>query len=235
MNFPKNKILKWFLIIFGALILLYAIYFTYQVWSIRRQILVGNYNWNQYGAETSGAGGANVSTQTFKVATADDPALGAAGALINIVEFSDFQCPFSLKSFPIIRALAAKYPETVRFVYRDFPLEDIHPEAKLAAQAGYCGQAQNLFWPLHDKLFQNQDKLSRDTIISLAMQAGLNRAQFLKCLDSAEAKKEVEQDQADGLAAGVAGTPTWFINGYRVAGVIPEDIFEQIVQGLTKK
>ena len=233
---PKRKIWKWILIIIGIIVLIYAIYFVYQVWSIRNQILAGNYtgnyNWDEYGAETSGAGGANVSTQAFKVATTDDPALGAADAFINIVEFSDFQCPFSLKSFPIIRALAAKYPELVRFTYRDFPLEDIHPEAKLAAQAGYCANVQNLFWPLHDKLFQNQDKLSRETIISLATQAGLNRTQFLQCLDSAEAKKEVEQDQADGLAAGVAGTPTWFINGYRVAGVIPEDVFRKIVDGL---
>lgn len=215
--------------------MLYLIYFTYQVLTIRRQILSGNYNWEQYGAETSGQGGANVSTQTYNIATNDDPAVGAANPLVTIVEFGDFQCPFCLKSYPIIRALVTKYSQSVRLVFRDFPLEDIHSEAKLAAQAGYCANLQNLFWPLHDKLYQNQDKLNRDAIIALAEQAGVKKNDFLQCLDSAEAVKEVEQDQRDGLLAGVAGTPTWFINGYRVAGVIPEDIFEKIVQGLIKK
>ena len=221
--------------------MLYAIYFVYQVLTIRKQILSGNYNWQQYGAETSGAGGANIGKRSYKMATADDPSLGPESAPVVIVEFSDFQCPFCLKSFPIIRTLTAKYPDQVRFIYRDFPLEDIHPWAKLAAQAGYCAQKQDRFWPLHDKIFQNQNKLSqepdksRELITNLADQAGVNRAQFLQCLDSAEAVKEVEQDQRDGLAVGVSGTPTWFINGYRVAGVIPEEIFRKIIEGLIKK
>lgn len=223
------------LIFIGALLLLYAIYFAYQVITIRNQILSGNYNWEQYGAETSGQGGANVSTKKYDVATPGDPSVGALNPKVTIVEFGDFECPFCLKAYPIIRSLVSEFGADIKFIYRDFPLEDIHPEAKLAAQAGYCAHLQNLFWPLHDKFYQNQDKLNRDVIISLATQSGINRPQFLKCLDSDEAKKEVEQDQADGLAAGVAGTPTWFINGYRVAGVIPADIFKQIIQGFIKK
>ncbi len=238
---PKHKILKWILIIFGIIVLLYAIYFVYQVLSIRQQILSGNYNWEQYGQETSGKGGANVSSRAYNVATLDDPAVGSVKPEVTIVEFGDFQCEHTLKAFPIIRTLALQYPDKIKFIYRDFPLDDIHPWAKLAAQAGYCAQAQNRFWPLHDKIFQNQNQLSqepaksRELIINLAAQAGVNRAQFLQCLDSDEAKKEVEQDQRDGLAAGVSGTPTWFINGYRVAGVIPEDIFKQVIEGLLKK
>ena len=223
------------LIFIGALLLLYAVYFIYQVISIRNQILSGNYNWEQYGAETSGAGGANVSAKTYDVASKDDPAVGAINPQVTIVEFGDFQCPFCLKAYPIIRSLVAEFGKDVKFIYRDFPLEDIHTEAKLAAQAGYCAHLQNLFWPLHDKFYQNQDKLNRDVIISLATQSGLNRPQFVQCLDSDEAREEVEQDQADGWAAGVAGTPTWFINGYRVAGVIPADALRQVIEGLIKK
>ncbi len=223
---------------FGALILLYAIYFVYQVLTIRRQILSGNYDWNQYGAETSGAGGANISRRQYKMVTSDDPSLGPESAPVTIVEFSDFQCPFCLKSFPIIRTLTAKYPDKVRFIYRDFPLVDVHLWAKLAAQAGYCAQKQDRFWPLHDKIFQNQKQISenstqsRDFIINLAAQSGVEVRQFLTCLDSAEAVGEVEQDIADGVLAGARGTPTWFINGIRVAGVIPAEALESIVENI---
>ncbi|MEK7125315.1 MAG: DsbA family protein [Patescibacteria group bacterium] len=223
------------LIFIGALLLLYAVYFIYQVITIRNQILSGNYNWEQYGAETSGSGGANISHQIYNVATADDPFVGASNPQVTIVEFGDFECPFCLKAYPIIRSLVAEFNQDVKYIYRDFPLEDIHPEAKLAAQAGYCAHLQNLFWPLHDKFYQNQDKLDRATIIVLAVQAGLNRPQFSQCLDSDQAKEEVEADQRAGLAAGVAGTPTWFINGYRVAGVIPADALRQVIEGLIKK
>lgn len=235
---PKHKILNKALIVIGVIVLLYLIYFISQVLTIRRQILSGNYDWQQYGAETSGAGGANISNRVYKTVTADDPSLGPAAAPVTIVEFSDFQCPFCLKSFPIIRTLTAKYPDQIRFIYRDFPLEDIHSWAKLAAQAGYCAQAQNRFWPLHDKIFQNQNQISedltksRDLIINLAGQAGVNRAQFLTCLSSAAAVNEVEQDIADGVLAGARGTPTWFINGNRVAGVIPAEALESIVSQL---
>lgn len=232
---PKRNIWKRILVFIGIVILIYAIYFVYQVIIIRNQILSGNYNWEQYGAETSGPGGANIGRQKYDMATNDDPAVGAAKPQITIVEFGDFQCPFCLKAYPIIRSLVTQYGQSVKLIYRDFPLEDIHPEAKLAAQAGYCSHLQNLFWPLHDKFYQNQDKLSRNFIINLAEQVGVKRAQFLQCLDSDEAKKEVEQDQRDGLIAGVAGTPTWFINGYRVAGVIPGDIFNKIIESLTNK
>ena len=231
---PKHKILKWILIFVGIIVLLYTVYFFYQVITIRNQILSGNYNWEQYGEETSGAGGANISARTYDVVTGDDPAVGALNPKITIVEFGDFQCPFCLKAFPIIRTLVAKFQADVKLIYRDFPLEDDHPMAKLAAQAGYCAQAQNLFWPLHDKLFQNQDELSREAIINLAEQSGVYRTKFLQCLDSDEARAEVEADARDGYRAGVAGTPTWFINGIRVAGVIPEDILEKIIQELIK-
>jgi len=231
---PKHKIWKWVLIVLGVIILLYAIYFVYQVLTIRKQILSGNYNWQQYGQETSGAVGANISTKTYNVATTDDPSLGPNDAKVTIVEFSDFQCPFCRKAYPIIRAAAAKFRNDVKVIYRDFPLTEDHPLAQLAAQAGWCAHEQGLFWPFHDKVFQNQDRLSREVLIDLAVQSGIEPEKFLACLDSQTASEEVKEDIREGKAAGVVGTPTWFINGYRVAGVIPEDILEEIIQGLIK-
>lgn len=220
--------------VLGALILLYAIFFVYQVLTIRKQILSGNYNWEQYGSEISGAGGANISTETYNLATTDDPAIGAANPAITIVEFSDFQCPFCQKAFPVIRSLTAKYRENVRLIYRDFPLVDDHPLAELAARAGYCSHEQGLFWAFHDKVFQNQANLSEASLINLAAQAGVQKEKFLVCLNSQTASEEVKEDIRAGKAAGVSGTPTWFINGYRVAGVIPQEVLEKVIQEIIK-
>lgn len=228
---PKLKIWKWLLLALGTLVLIYAVYFIYQVLTIRNQILSGNYDWEQYGAETSGTGGANVGSRTYQVATNDDPAVGAEQPKVTIVEFGDFQCPFCKKAFPIIRSVVSRYSESVRFIYRDFPLPD-HPDAELAAQAGYCAAEQGVFWNFHDKVFQNQDDLSRANLINLAVKSGVAQEKFLVCLGSQAAAKEVKEDTRAGRAAGVVGTPTWFINGYRAAGVIPEGILQKIIESL---
>lgn len=231
---PKHKILKWILLIIGVLILIYSIYFISQVLTIRQQILSGSYNWEEYGEETSGQSGANVGSRTYQVATSDDPAVGAEQPKVTIVEFGDFQCPFCKKAFPIIRSVASRYRDNVRLIYRDFPLPD-HAQAEPAAWAGYCAAEQGVFWNFHDKVFQNQDDLSRANLINLAVQSGADKEKFLVCLDSPTASEEVKEDVRAGKAAGVVGTPTWFINGYRVAGVIPEEILEEIIKGLIKK
>jgi len=158
-----------------------------------------------------------------------DPVRGAPAAAVTIVEFGDFECPFCRQSYPIIRTLAQEFKDEVRVVYRDFPLETIHPKARFAAAAGYCAEEQDLFWPLHDKLFQNQEDLSQAAIAGYANQIGADARAFAACVSSQAAQDEVSADIADGEAAGALGTPTWFINGIRVAGVIPEDVFRQII------
>jgi len=220
----------------GTIILIYLVLFIKDVISIRGRILSGNYNFDAYGSEISGAGGANVDLNTkYGVATDDDPSLGPKDAPVSIVEFSDFECPFCQQSYPIIRSLVTEFSGQIRYIYRDFPLQDIHPDAHLAARAGYCANKQDKFWPLHDKLFQNQDALSQKNILTYANQIGLNIAALNACLDSPEAKDEVDADIKDGLEAGVQGTPTWFINGARAAGVIPESAFRKIIEDIINK
>ncbi|MBI2050595.1 MAG: DsbA family protein [Parcubacteria group bacterium] len=240
---PKRTVRNATLALLGAGMLVYAVFFAIQVFSIRSQILSGTYDpsgilgtsFDAYGARTSGAGGANVDQRgAYDVATFDDPSLGPANAKVTIVEFGDFECPFCKQSFPIIRTLAQEFKDDVRLVYRDFPLETIHPKARFAAAAGYCAEEQGLFWALHDKLFQNQEDLSQAAIMGYANQIGADSAAFAACVSSQAAQDEVNKDIADGQAAGVLGTPTWFINGIRVAGVIPEDVFRQIIIELAK-
>ncbi|MBI2636880.1 MAG: thioredoxin domain-containing protein, partial [Parcubacteria group bacterium] len=142
---PTHTIRNAALSIALAGVLIFLILFVKQVLSIRNEILSGTYDFERYGEDISGSGGANIDqSRTFDVATQDDPSLGPPDAAVTIVEFGDFECPFCLKAFPIIRSLAQAFKDDVRLVYRDFPLDSIHPTARVAALAGYCAHAQGL-------------------------------------------------------------------------------------------
>ncbi len=230
---PKQKHpLRTTIIVLVSLIVLGVVgLYVYDVVRISNTIRSGEYGLEQFGSAISGAGGANIDdTSNFALVTDDDPSLGPLDAPVVIVEFADFECPFCKQAFPIIRGLAHQYPDAIRHVYRDFPLDDIHPNATIAAYAGHCAHAQNRFWELHDKLFQNQENLERQNILLYAQQVGINVQTFSTCLDAQTTHNEVAQDVLDGLEAGVLGTPTWFINGVRVAGVLPEKVLQQIVE-----
>lgn len=167
------------------------------------------------------------------VATTDDPSFGNIAAPLVVVEFADFGCPWSREESFVIRELAAKYAERVLYIYRDFPLDDLHPEARLAAEASQCAGELGNFWAYHDKLYQNQSQLGRDYLIRYAREVGLNETEFSTCIDSGRYRAEVQQDIDDGVAAGVRGTPTFFLNGRRVEGAIPRDTLEKIFKAVT--
>lgn len=169
---------------------------------------------------------------TFDVVTVDDPSLGSQDASVTIVEFADFGCPYSEDSSFVVRELALAYPDEVRFVYRDFPLTDLHPIAQKAAEAGECAQDQGMFWEYHDKLYQNQNSLDEDRLVEFASELNMNVFQFETCLESGRYTDEVTEDYQAGVEAGVRGTPTFFINGNRVAGAIPKEILEAVIQSI---
>ena len=168
----------------------------------------------------------------FDLATVDDPSLGSPYAKVTIVEFADFQCPFSKEASNVIRSLARRYGDSIHFVYRDFPIEEIHPLAFKAAQASECAHEQDKFWEYHDKLFQNQIDLSEEIFVQFARELNLNERQFTSCLSSGKYSSEVNEDHAAWVEAGVRGTPTFFINGNRIPGSIPADVFVRIVDQL---
>lgn len=171
-----------------------------------------------------------------QIETSDDPFLGPAEAKVVVVEFVDFQCPFCKQVYPMVRELAAQYGNRVKFILRDFPLNDIHPEAQAAAEASGCAFAQGneKFWAYHDKLYQNQETLSESSYAALAAQVNLDEAAFATCMSSHARRDEITTDLADGAAVGVTGTPTFFLNGYRVQGVIPKDKFAKALDLLLK-
>ncbi len=171
----------------------------------------------------------------YDLTTTDDPSLGRADALVTIVEFADFGCPFSADESFVLRELMKRYPEQVRFMYRDFPLTDLHPLAQKAAQAGECAQDQGKFWDYHDKLYQNQNSLSEENFLEFAQALNFNMGQFEQCLNSGRYADEVIDDYQDGVEAGVYGTPTFFINGNRIGGAIPADVLDAVVQSIVNR
>ncbi|MDP3245310.1 MAG: thioredoxin domain-containing protein [bacterium] len=159
----------------------------------------------------------------------DDPSFGSKDSSLQIIEFADFGCAYSKEFSFTIRELMVKYPDKFNYIFRDFPLNGAGDSSFHAAQAADCAAEQEKFWPMHDKIFQNQDKLSDLDLKLYALQSGLDMAKFNSCFDNQKYKEEVEIDLADGQAAGVTGTPTFFINGVKVEGVIAKDALEKII------
>ncbi len=173
-------------------------------------------------------------SEVVDVVTDDDPSLGSLNAPLTIVEFADFACPYSQEVSYAIRRIAQTFGSTVRYIYRDFPLSEVHPDAELAAEAGNCANEQDHFWEFHDKLFANQQDLSRTSLLRYAEQVGMSKQKFESCLNSGKFKGEVAEDLAAGEKAGVYGTPTFFFNGHKVEGAIPENVLNQIVAAFSK-
>ncbi len=174
-----------------------------------------------------------VAEEKLYLNTADDPAVGDKKAKVRIVEFSDFQCPYCRQSFPVVREILNKYQDKIYFVYRDFPVTTTHPESLKAAEAGQCAHDQGKFWPMHDKIFINQENILPQDLKNYAQAIGLDTVKFNDCLDSGKYEAEVNQDFQDGVNLGAVATPTFFINGYRVSGSIPLEVFIKLIeQGL---
>lgn len=160
---------------------------------------------------------------------------GDIDAPVTIVEFSDFQCPFCLKFHPTMMQVMQNYQGQVKWVYKHFPLDSVHPQARPAAEASECAAEQNKFWEFADGLFENQSKLGETLYKDLASQFGLDMNQFEYCVSSRKYKDKVEQDLQQGIALGVEGTPGNFINGQSVPGAVPyETLKSSIDQALSE-
>jgi protein-disulfide isomerase len=170
------------------------------------------------------------------VVAGDDPAKGPATAPVTVVEFSDFQCPYCARVGPTLKRVEETYGERVRIVFKDFPLLQIHNNAAKAAEAGSCAADQGKFWQLHDKMFENQAKLSVADLKQFAKDAGLDASAFDQCLDSGKKSAEWTEDVKDGERYGVTGTPAFFVNGRLLGGAASfEKLAEVIDDELARK
>jgi protein-disulfide isomerase len=156
------------------------------------------------------------------------PSKGPANAPIEMIEFSDFQCPFCLRADPTVRQVLNTYGDRIHFVYRHYPLPG-HPNARPAAEAASCAAEQGKFWPYHDRLFTDQSKLGDADLKKTAADLGMDGAQFNACVDSHKYKAAVDADVAAGQEAGVDGTPAFFVNGRMISGAQPFDQFKKVI------
>ena len=140
-------------------------------------------------------------------------AIGGADAQVEVVEFSDFECPYCARAGEVVGEIKKKFGDRVRFSYRHFPLS-FHPNAKPAAEHAQCAQEQGKFWEMHDAIFARQRELGGDGLRVAATQAGLDLELLDRCMESGRARQQVEQDMAKGAEIGVRGTPSFYINGY---------------------
>ncbi|MCC6989395.1 MAG: thioredoxin domain-containing protein [Acidobacteria bacterium] len=159
---------------------------------------------------------------------AHDPSRGPANAPVTIIEFSEYQCPFCARVTPTLKAIEQKYAGKVRFVFKDFPLQN-HQQAPKAAEAAHCAGDQGKYWELHDRLFANQQLLQVPELKKHAAAVGLDQAAFDQCLDSGKHTENVQADIEQGSQMGVGSTPTLYINGRLVTGAQPLALFESII------
>jgi len=157
------------------------------------------------------------------------PSKGPDGAPVTIVEFSDFHCPYCRGVQSTLDQLLAKYPTQVRLVYKHFPLDDRHPQARRVAEASWCAQRQNKFWEFHDAVYASTPDGSESMISGLATKAGLDMKAFGECLSSGKASSMVQTQIDEGGHYGVDGTPGFFVNGRFLSGAVPLATFTQVV------
>ena len=152
---------------------------------------------------------------TLPVDPARDHTQGFADAPVTLVEYGDYECPHCGRAHPIVKAVQAEMGDKLRFVFRNFPLAEMHPHANHAAQASESAGEQGVFWEMHHALFANQRNLSDAGIKTLAEQAGADPEKTISDVLMNKYEPKVKEDFLSGVKSGVNGTPSFFINGVR--------------------
>ncbi len=158
---------------------------------------------------------------------ADSPTTGSRSQKTILLEFSDFQCPYCQKAYETVEEFIAKHQDEVTLVYKHFPLSSIHPQALAAAKASWAAQQQGKFWPYHNALFEQQDKLGEDFYIELAENLDLDIEQFERDRNSRNADVAIAEDMELAVKIGIQGTPLFVLNGQVFSGAIPLSVLEE--------
>jgi predicted DsbA family dithiol-disulfide isomerase len=159
------------------------------------------------------------------------PAKGPRDAPVTLVEFTDFQCPFCRSFVPTLDRLAETFGDDLRIVVRHFPIESIHPYAFRAAEASMCADEMGSFWPFHDLVFEEQDRVTEADLMDKAERVGLGVDAFRRCLESGRHAERVRSDMEEAARAGVTGTPALFVNGVPVeGGAVPFEVVEEAIR-----
>ncbi len=164
------------------------------------------------------------------IETAGSPLFGSPDAPITLIEFSDFECPYCRSFMPTLEQIKAEYADEVKIIFKQFPLNQIHPKAQKAAEASLCAHEQGKFWETHDLYFAEQDRLEIADLEEKAGRLGLDTVAFSACLTSGKYVDVVADDTSDGTAVGVNGTPAIFINGRPLpGGAVPFEMVAEMI------
>ena len=159
---------------------------------------------------------------------------GNRHAMIELVEYGDYQCPHCGHAYPIIKAIQQKFGSDLKFVFRNFPLSEVHPQARIAAIATEAANMQGRFWEMHDVIFENQKNLLGRSLTEYARRIGLDTDQFEDDLKNNVHAEKVQADFESGLRSGVNRTPSFFINGEKYDGNWEEEAFSDYLENKIK-
>lgn len=159
-----------------------------------------------------------MSTQLKTAVTNQDHIQGSKNAPLELVEYGDYQCSYCGEAYPIIKSVQQTLENDLKFVFRNFPLSEVHPDAKNAAMAAEAAALQNKFWEMHDILYENQQQLDEGHLVSFAKKIGLDVNKFRSDMQKSVVSDKIENDFESGARSGVNGTPSFFVNGKKYNG-----------------
>ena len=160
-----------------------------------------------------------------------DHADGPADAPVTLVEYGDYQCPYCGAAYPVVKQLRERFGDDLRFVFRNFPLQQAHEHAMSAAMTAEFAAAKGHFWEAHDALYENQDRLGPELYAAIVSQLGIDAGELDAALESETYFEKIKNDFNGGVRSGVNGTPSFFVNGDRYDG--PRD-FETMAEMLDR-
>lgn len=164
------------------------------------------------------------SAELTMIVSGRDHAQGSEEAPVTLVEYGDYECPHCGRAYPIIKKIQEQLGDNLRFVFRNFPITQVHPHAQIAAEAAEAAGAQNKFWEMHDVLFEHQGALEKTDLSEYGLELRLDMVKFEGEMASHTYNERVREDFKSGIRSGVNGTPTFYINGRRYDGSWDEEV-----------
>ena len=171
-----------------------------------------------------------VNKLTVPVNIGTDHVRGSIDAPITIVDYGDYECPYTGMAYPVVKEIMKRFDEKIYFVFRNFPLREIHPHAQHAAEAAEAAAAQDKFWQMHDYLFEHQKALDDHHLLEYAQKVGLDIEKFKQEMSGHVYASLINKSLKNGIDSGVEGTPTFFVNGVRYEDSWDLDTFSSFVE-----
>jgi len=174
--------------------------------------------------------------ETFAVpeVTGDDHVLGPADAPVTVLEYGDYECPYCRGAARDVRRMLEQYPDQVRFVFRNFPIAQLHPHAEQAAEAAEAAAAQGQFWPMYDLLLRPGAALDLDALLDYAADLGLDTDRFRREVTGQAYAAKIERDLEGGIKCGVNATPKFYVDGERIDGKLPLEGLEDAIRAAVR-